>query len=151
MDLPPDDREEVFIRRVARTAWGLVIVGAAGELILRKSVAGAASLTGAGAVAIINFRWLEAVLRRVVQPEDVGVPEAATRRRMDVHLGVSVFVVPAMVSSPPEGIHLSGRRTCQCQHELKDTARLEAAMGEVTVVARRQGKHVEEVRRGRCC
>ena len=68
MDLPPDDREEVFIRRVARTAWGLVIVGAAGELILRKSVAGAASLTGAGAVAIINFRWLEAVLRRVVQP-----------------------------------------------------------------------------------
>jgi hypothetical protein len=68
MDLPPDDREGLFIRRVARTAWGLVIVGAAGELILRKSFAGAASLTGAGAVAIINFRWLEAVLRRVVQP-----------------------------------------------------------------------------------
>ena len=68
MDLPPDDRERLFIRRVARTAWGLVIVGAAGELILRKSFTGAASLTGAGAVAIINFRWLEAVLRRVVQP-----------------------------------------------------------------------------------
>jgi hypothetical protein len=68
MDLPTDDREGLFIRRVARTAWGLVIVGAAGELILRKSFAGAASLTGAGAVAIINFRWLEAVLRRVVQP-----------------------------------------------------------------------------------
>jgi hypothetical protein len=68
MDLPPDDREGLFIRGVARTAWGLVIVGAAGELILRKSLAGAVSLTGAGAVAIINFRWLEAVLRRVVQP-----------------------------------------------------------------------------------
>jgi hypothetical protein len=44
------------------------MVGAAVELILRKSLWGAASLTGAGAVAIINFRWLEAVLQRVAQP-----------------------------------------------------------------------------------
>lgn len=68
MERLPSDRDGAFTRRVARTAWGLVIVGAAGELILRKSLSGAVSLTGAGAVAIINFRWLEEVLRRVVQP-----------------------------------------------------------------------------------
>jgi hypothetical protein len=68
MQTPPPDPAVQFTRRVERTALGLVIVGAAGELILRKSLLGAASLTGAGAVAIINFRWLEAVLQRVAQP-----------------------------------------------------------------------------------
>jgi len=55
-------------RRVARTAGWLVAAGAIGELILRKSLPGAVSLTAAGVVAIINFRWLEAVLQRVIQP-----------------------------------------------------------------------------------
>jgi hypothetical protein len=68
MEIPPDERAGLFTRRVARTAWGLVIVGAAAELLLRKSIPGALSLTGAGAVAIINFRWLDAVIQRVVQP-----------------------------------------------------------------------------------
>jgi hypothetical protein len=68
MEPQTNDRDGGFIKRVSRTAWGLVILGAAAELILRKSPAGAASLTGAGAVAIINFRWLEAVIQRVVQP-----------------------------------------------------------------------------------
>lgn len=54
-------------RRVMLIGGGLVALGAAGELVLARSVAGALSLTGAGAVAIINFRWLEVVLRRVVQ------------------------------------------------------------------------------------
>jgi hypothetical protein len=58
----------------------LVIVGAAAELILRKSLPGAASLTGAGAVAIINFRWLEAVLQRVAQPEKPQYDRAAVLR-----------------------------------------------------------------------
>lgn len=88
MDLPPDDREGLFIQRVARTAWGLVIVGAAGELILRKSFAGAASLTGAGAVAIINFRWLEAVLRRVVQP---GEPQFDSRSVLQIVGRLALF------------------------------------------------------------
>ena len=56
------------VRRVARTAGWLVIAGAIGELILRKSLSGAVSLTAAGMVAIINFRWLEALLKRVIQP-----------------------------------------------------------------------------------
>jgi hypothetical protein len=64
---PRSDQESLFVRRVARTAWGLVMIGAAAELILRKSLPGAVSLTVAGAVAIINFRWLETVLQRVVQ------------------------------------------------------------------------------------
>jgi hypothetical protein len=62
------EREGFSARRVSRTAAGLVAAGAIGELILRKSFAGALSLTAAGAVAIINFRWLEAVLQRVIQP-----------------------------------------------------------------------------------
>jgi len=68
MEMPADEQAGVFTRRVAKTAWGLVIVGASAELILRRSVPGAISLTGAGAVAIINFRWLDAVIQRVVQP-----------------------------------------------------------------------------------
>ncbi len=45
-----------------------MVIGAICELILRRSFTGAASLTGAGLVAIINFRWLEDVLTRVIQP-----------------------------------------------------------------------------------
>ena len=68
MDRPQAEQPPRFSSRVARTAWGLVVIGAACELILRKSLPGALSLTGAGAVAIINFRWLEIVLDRVMQP-----------------------------------------------------------------------------------
>lgn len=55
-------------RRVVRLAWVLVAIGAISMLILRRSFAGAASLTAAGLVAIINFRWLEDVLARVIRP-----------------------------------------------------------------------------------
>jgi len=55
-------------RRVAWLAGGLVTVGAACELALARSLPGALSLTAAGVVAIINFRWLEALVQRVVQP-----------------------------------------------------------------------------------
>jgi hypothetical protein len=51
-------------------------MGAIGMLILRKSLPAAASLTAAGGVAIINFRWLEAVLLRVLQP---GKPQFDSR------------------------------------------------------------------------
>jgi hypothetical protein len=80
MGIPPAEPVERFCRRVARTAWGLLIVGAAAELILRKSLVGAASLTGGGAVAIINFRWLGAVLQRVAQPEKPQYDRAAVLR-----------------------------------------------------------------------
>jgi hypothetical protein len=55
-------------RRIVTLAGALVALGAIGELILRRSPAGALSLTGAGLVAIINFRWLEDLLHRVIQP-----------------------------------------------------------------------------------
>jgi hypothetical protein len=55
-------------RRVVLLAALLVAAGAVFELAVRRSPAGAASLTLAGAVAIINFRWLEGVLQRVIQP-----------------------------------------------------------------------------------
>jgi hypothetical protein len=67
-DAGPDLRDGLFGRRVARTTWILVIVGAIAILILRKSVPAAVSLTAAGGVAIINLRWLEAILLRVLQP-----------------------------------------------------------------------------------
>ena len=59
---------EFSTRRVVRTAGVLVIAGAAVELAVLRSPYGALSLTLAGAVAIINFRWLEALLDGVIRP-----------------------------------------------------------------------------------
>lgn len=56
-------------RRVIRLTWVLIIVGAAVELVIFRSISGLLSLTAAGTVAIINFRWLEMIVDRVVQPE----------------------------------------------------------------------------------
>ena len=55
--------------RVQKVAGGLVMAGALLELAVRRSPESAASLTVAGGVAIINFRWLEAMIQRVVQSE----------------------------------------------------------------------------------
>jgi hypothetical protein len=67
----PDDPSstEFSGRRVVIAAAGLIVIGIVYELAVRGSLAGALSLTGAGAVAIINFRWLEVLLRAVIQPE----------------------------------------------------------------------------------
>ena len=55
-------------RRVLRyTAW-LVFFGAVIELVLFRTWIGALSLTAAGVVAMINFRWLEVIVHRVLQP-----------------------------------------------------------------------------------
>ena len=64
----PDEGDAFSPRRVVRNTAVLVAVGAAGELLLARSPAGALSLTAAGVVAIINFRWLEVIVHRVVQP-----------------------------------------------------------------------------------
>jgi hypothetical protein len=56
-----------LVDRVARTATCLTIVGAIVWGFSRHSWISAMSLTAAGAVAIINFRWLEVVVSRVVQ------------------------------------------------------------------------------------
>lgn len=58
--------------RVAILAAVLSVVGGVAFGCFRGSVFAGLSLTGAGAVAIINFRWLELVLARVVQP---GAPQ----------------------------------------------------------------------------
>src|SRR5512136_1660961 len=62
------DGQGFSVRRVVGGAALLATVGALAELILRKSFPAAASLTVAAAVAIINFRSLEGLLQRVLQP-----------------------------------------------------------------------------------
>jgi hypothetical protein len=65
--MTPDGNEFSF-RRVLRIAAVLVVLGAAIELVLFRTWMGALSLTAAGLVAMINFRWLEVIVDRVVQP-----------------------------------------------------------------------------------
>ena len=55
-------------QRVVRVTVVLVILGAVVELVLFRTWMGALCLTAAGLVAIINFRWLEVIVHRVVQP-----------------------------------------------------------------------------------
>ena len=62
------DGDEFSFRRVLRIAAVLVVLGAAIELVLFRTWMGALSLTAAGLVAMINFRWLEVIVDRVVQP-----------------------------------------------------------------------------------
>lgn len=55
--------------KVNRLAWIFVFLGAISELVIFLSISGALCLTAAGTVAIINFRWLEMVVQRVVQAD----------------------------------------------------------------------------------
>ena len=64
----PDQPPGFSLGKVIRLAWILVILGAISELVIFLSISGALCLTAAGTVAIINFRWLEVVIERVVQP-----------------------------------------------------------------------------------
>jgi len=64
----PHDNQGFSPRRVLRIAAVLVVLGAAIELVLFRTWMGALSLTAAGLVAMINFRWLEVIVDRVVQP-----------------------------------------------------------------------------------
>lgn len=86
-------------RRVVRLAGILVALGAFGELLILKSVSGAVSLTAAGGVAIINFRWLEAVLNRVIQP---GRPRFDRRSVLRIlgRLGLLGVLFAAVVAVP---------------------------------------------------
>ena len=54
--------------RVIRITAVLVVLGAVAELVLFRTWMGALCLTAAGLVAMINFRWLEVIVHRVVQP-----------------------------------------------------------------------------------
>ena len=57
-----------------------------------------------------------------------------------------MFVVQAMRSGPPERPFLRRSRAEECEHQLKDAARLVRAMREVAVVHARDGEHAQEVR-----
>ena len=63
------DEGEFSTQRVVRITVVLVVLGAVVELVLFRTWMGALCLTAAGLVAIINFRWLEVIVDRVVQPE----------------------------------------------------------------------------------
>jgi hypothetical protein len=65
---PPEHDPGFSLKKVVRLAWVFVFLGAVSELVIFLSISGALCLTAAGAVAIINFRWLEMVIERVVQP-----------------------------------------------------------------------------------
>ena len=62
------DTDDFSTSRVIRIAAFLVFFGAVAELVLFRTWIGALSLTAAGLVAMINFRWLEVIVHRVVQP-----------------------------------------------------------------------------------
>jgi hypothetical protein len=62
------DNDEFSTSRVFRITAILVFLGAVTELVLFRTWIGALSLTAAGLVAMINFRWLEVIVHRVVQP-----------------------------------------------------------------------------------
>ncbi len=62
------DHDDFSTRRVIRITAILVFLGAVAELVLFRTWIGALSLTAAGLVAMINFRWLEVIVHRVVQP-----------------------------------------------------------------------------------
>jgi len=63
-----NEADDFSTDRVVRIAAILVAVGAVAELVLFRTWMGALSLTAAGLVAMINFRWLEVIVHRVVQP-----------------------------------------------------------------------------------
>ncbi len=65
---PTPDVGEFSFRRVLQITAVLVVLGAIVELVLFRTWVGALSLTAAGLVAMINFRWLEVVVYGVVQP-----------------------------------------------------------------------------------
>lgn len=95
----PETSREFSTRRVVRLAWGLVIAGASVEFVIFRSISGALSLTAAGTVAIINFRWLELVVGRVVQP---GRPryELPSILRITGRFGLLACVLAALVWVP---------------------------------------------------
>jgi hypothetical protein len=68
MTVATRDVDDFSTSRVIRITAFLVFLGAVAELVLFRTWIGALSLTAAGLVAMINFRWLEVIVHRAVQP-----------------------------------------------------------------------------------
>jgi hypothetical protein len=96
---PPDPPAEFSTRRVVRLAWFFIFSGAISELVIFRSISGALSLTAAGTVAIINFRWLEVVLERVLQPGKPSYDRSAILRII-ARLALLACVLAALVWVP---------------------------------------------------
>ena len=100
MEVPDSERVAAqFVNRVARTAGCLTIIGALVWGFSRNSWISAMSLTAAGAVAIINFRWLEVVVSRVVQADTPhfdrrSIAGIAGRMALFAGLMAALFWVP---------------------------------------------------------
>jgi hypothetical protein len=94
-----NDGDQFSFRRVIWVAAVLVLIGALGELLIWRSWGGAVSLTVAGVVAIINFRWLEVIVHRVVQP---GKPrfDRWTALRILGRLALLAIVFAALLMVP---------------------------------------------------
>jgi hypothetical protein len=87
--------EGFSVARVGRVAAWAVGVLAAGLALLGRWES-AVSLTASGGVAIINLRWLDGVVERVIQP---GRPrfERGTMRKLALRMGLLGAVVVAIV------------------------------------------------------
>ena len=67
---------------------------------------------------------------------------------MRVFRRVAVTVVMTMVTGPPQGTFLSGRHRRKRNHKLKPTRSLVGLMGKVAMIASRDPKHSEEIKKG---
>ena len=95
-----DDTPDAFSsKRVEVLAAGISIVGGLAYALFRHSFFSGLSLTAAGAVAIINFRWLEVVLMRVVQP---GAPhfDGGSALRLLGRMGLFGVLMAALLWVP---------------------------------------------------
>jgi hypothetical protein len=99
VQIPPEPDPGFSTRRVVRLAWILVFSGAISELVIFRSISGCFSLTAAGTVAIINFRWLEMVLERVIQPGKPSYDRLAILRII-ARLALLACVLAALVWVP---------------------------------------------------
>lgn len=95
-----DDTPEAFSsKRVEVLAAGISIIGGLAFALFRHSLSSGLSLTAAGAVAIINFRWLEVVLMRVIQP---GAPhfDGGSALRLLGRMGLFGVLMAALLWVP---------------------------------------------------
>jgi len=100
--------EAFSVGRVLVLTGSLVVVGAAAELLLARSWRGALSLTAAGGVAMINFRWSGALLERMLQPGGPRMSRPVVWRiaLKLVFLGGGLIVLLAVPGARPEAVAL---------------------------------------------
>jgi hypothetical protein len=74
-------------------------------------------------------------------PADVRPPEPVFNGRMNVAFLVRVFVMTAMMRSPPQRAFLNCHRAEQGEQKLNEAARLESAMGKIAMKPGGQSEH----------